>query len=106
MIGLVRRSDDSILNQPDWRPTLPSATPGGFELRDLLAFAGVLPGLDTSPPPGPRTYVVQPGDTLSGIAQSELGDARRWPQIFALNRTIINNPDVIFPGQVLLVPAS
>lgn len=104
MIGLVRRSDDSILSLADWRPSLPSAVPGTFELRDLLAFAGVLPGVDTSPPPGPRTYVVEPGDTLSGIAESELGDANRWPQIFALNRARITDPDLIFPGQVLALP--
>lgn len=65
--------------------------PGTFELRDLLAFAGVLPGVSTSPPPGPRISVVKPGDTLSGIARSKLGDANRWPQIFAMNRTIINH---------------
>jgi nucleoid-associated protein YgaU len=104
MIGLVRRSDDSILSLADWRPSLPSAVPGTFELRDLLAFAGVLPGVDTSPPAGPRTYVVEPGDTLSGIAESELGDANRWPQIFALNRARITDPDLIFPGQELSLP--
>jgi hypothetical protein len=42
LIGLVRRSDDSILRTPGWTPTLP-ATPGRFELADLLRFAKVLP---------------------------------------------------------------
>jgi hypothetical protein len=42
LIGLVRRSDDSILRTPGWTPTLPAATPGRFELADLLRFAGVL----------------------------------------------------------------
>ncbi len=53
LVGLVRHSADSILGQPDWRPTLPSARPGTFELRDLLAFAGVLPVLRTFPQPRP-----------------------------------------------------
>lgn len=104
MIGLARRSADSIFNLPTWAPTLPSAVPGTFELRDLLAFAGVLPDLQTSPQPQPSTYVVQPGDTLSGIAQSELGDANRWPQIWVLNRDQIGDPDLIFAGQVLTLP--
>jgi hypothetical protein len=42
LIGLVRRSDDSILRTPGWTPTLPAATPGRFELADLLRFARVL----------------------------------------------------------------
>jgi nucleoid-associated protein YgaU len=99
LVGLVRRSDDSILRQPGWRPSLPSAQPGVFELADLLRFAGVLEGGTAA-----RTYVVQEGDTLSSIAQDQLGDANRWPEIFLLNRNTIRNPDVIFPGQVLLLP--
>ena len=42
LIGLVRRSDDSILRTPGWTPTLPAATPGQFNLADLLRFAKVL----------------------------------------------------------------
>ncbi len=42
LIGLVRRSKDSILNDPTWAPTLPAAQPGTFTLADLLRFAGVL----------------------------------------------------------------
>jgi hypothetical protein len=49
LIGLVRRSDHSILRTPGWAPTLPAATPGRFELADLLRFAKVLPA--TTPPP-------------------------------------------------------
>jgi LysM repeat protein len=52
----------------------------------------------------PRTYTVQPGDTLSGIAQQQLGNASRWPEIFLLNRSIISHPDRISPGQVLTLP--
>ena len=99
LIGLVRRSDDSILRYPGWAPSLPAAIPGRFELADLLRFAGVLAG--GTPP---RTYTVQPGDTLSGIAQAQLGDAGRWPEIFVLNRSSIRHPDRIFPGQVLTLP--
>ncbi|HEX7176200.1 MAG TPA: heme peroxidase family protein [Pyrinomonadaceae bacterium] len=41
LIGLVRRSHDSILKEQDWAPTL-GPTPGQFTLPDLLRLAGVL----------------------------------------------------------------
>ena len=42
LIGLVRRSDDSILRTAGRALTLPAATPGRFELADLLRFAKIL----------------------------------------------------------------
>jgi hypothetical protein len=41
LIGLVRRSPDSILTSRGWSPTL-GATAGKFDLSDLLRLAGVL----------------------------------------------------------------
>jgi hypothetical protein len=41
LIGLIRRSDDSILRTKNWKPTLPSAKKNTFTLTDLLKFAGV-----------------------------------------------------------------
>ena len=51
-------------------------------------------------------YVVQSGDTLSEIAQKQLGDASRWQEIFELNRALVSDPDKIFPGQVLVLSGS
>ncbi|HSU35505.1 MAG TPA: LysM peptidoglycan-binding domain-containing protein [Propionibacteriaceae bacterium] len=99
LVGLVRRSQDSILGVPNWAPSLPSAKPGTFELADLLRFAGVLGTKTTT-----RTYTVKRGDTLTKIAQKELGDANRWQEIFLLNRAIIRDPDRISVGQVLTLP--
>ena len=99
LVGLVRRSADSILAAPGWTPTLPGATPGQFELADLLRFAGVL-GART----GSTTYVVKRGDTLTRIAQQQLGDGSRWPEIFLANRATIRNPNLIRVGQVLTLP--
>ncbi len=52
----------------------------------------------------PRLYTVRRGDTLSKIAERELGNANRWREIFELNRDVIEDPDEIFPGQVLVLP--
>ena len=51
-----------------------------------------------------HTYTVQRGDTLSSIAEEQLGDASRWPEIFVLNRHILSDPDEIRPGQELSLP--
>ena len=51
-----------------------------------------------------RSYTVQPGDSLSKIAQRELGDADQWRRIFDANRATISNPDLIHAGQVLTLP--
>jgi hypothetical protein len=43
LVGLVRRSPDSILAPGStWKPNLPSEEPGKFTLTDLLRYAGVL----------------------------------------------------------------
>ena len=42
LVGLVRRSEGSILRTNGWQPMLPSTQPGTFTLTDLLKFARVL----------------------------------------------------------------
>ncbi|GHA83412.1 LysM peptidoglycan-binding domain-containing protein [Cognatilysobacter bugurensis] len=51
-----------------------------------------------------RTYTVQKGDSLSKIAQQVYGRADRWHAIFDANRDQIEDPDMIHPGQVLVLP--
>ncbi len=53
-----------------------------------------------------RTVTVEQGDTLSGIAQTQLGDASSWPAIWHLNEGIIADPDHIEPGWELVLPDS
>ncbi|UVT20692.1 MAG: peroxidase [Nitrospira sp.] len=46
-IGLLQADKDSYLSvNRNWKPTLPSATRGDFEITDLLKFAGVVPPLN------------------------------------------------------------
>jgi len=52
-----------------------------------------------------RSYTVVKGDSLSKIAKALLGDAKRWREIHELNRDVIDNPDLIYPGQVFKIPA-
>jgi len=47
-------------------------------------------------------YTVQPGDTLTTIALKVYGDPSLWHKIAEANR--LENPDLILPGQVLVIP--
>lgn len=52
-----------------------------------------------------KTYTVKSGDTLSDIAQAEMGDAKRWPELYAANKDAVgSNPDMIHPGLELKIP--
>jgi LysM repeat protein len=52
-----------------------------------------------------RTYTVRPGDTLFGIAQRLYGHYGYLTWLYVANRTQISNPNLIYPGQVLVVPS-
>ncbi len=49
-------------------------------------------------------HTVLKGETLGKIAQHYFGKASKYKEIFAANRDILNNPDLIKPGQVLIIP--
>src|SRR5919106_1382974 len=71
----------------------------------------VVDGALADPPPGVRTYTVEAGDTLWEIAERELGDGHRWPQIFGANaqRTggvMSEGPDVLRVGWTLVLPGT
>jgi nucleoid-associated protein YgaU len=62
---------------------------------------------------GRKVHVVEPGDTLWDIADGELGDPYRYPEIFDLNDDAedvqpdgrrLEDPDLILPGWELELP--
>jgi nucleoid-associated protein YgaU len=56
--------------------------------------------------PESQLHVVVRGDTLSGIAKTYYGDAMKYPVIFEANKPMLSDPDKIYPGQVLRIPAA
>ncbi len=51
-----------------------------------------------------RTHIVQPGDTLSGIAQKYLGAASRYREIYEANRDVLAGPDQLKLNMKLVIP--
>ncbi|MFJ7249242.1 LysM peptidoglycan-binding domain-containing protein [Kitasatospora sp. NPDC098652] len=89
---------------PSSGDTSASATPATTQVPQ----AGTEPGAG-----GPRTVTVRSGDSLSAIAQRELGDAEAWPKLFEANKGVqapdgerLTDPDVLEPGMVLTVPGA
>jgi LysM repeat protein len=58
-----------------------------------------------APEPEATFYTVQKGDSLSKIAKEQYGDAMKYPEIFEANQPMLTDPDKIYPGQVLRIPA-
>ncbi len=56
-------------------------------------------------PPEPQMHVVVKGETLSKIAKEYYGDAMKYPVIFEANKPMLTDPDKIYVGQVLRIPA-
>ena len=70
-------------------------------------FSDVRSGGSSSAPqakPSQRSYTVVAGDSLSRIAKRVYGEAGKWRVIFEANKDVIKNPDLIYPGQVLVLP--
>ena len=55
---------------------------------------------------GVEFYVIKSGDTLSAIAQHFYKDPNKYPKIFEANREVIKDPNLIFPGQKIRIPAA
>lgn len=52
-----------------------------------------------------KWYEVKSGDTLSKIAKHFYGDGNRYSAIFEANKPMLSDPDKIYPGQMLRIPA-
>lgn len=69
--------------QPGWRLLIPQHAPADE--------------------PG-KTVEVRAGDSLTSIAERELGSADRWSEVFRLNRSQLSDPDEIIEGMLLKLP--
>ena len=81
---------NAIKTIPDWRTDIVA------DIKVVAAPAGAAAAA--------KTYTVKAGDTLSGIAKAQLGDANAYMKIFDANKDQLSDPDKIKPGQVLKIP--
>lgn len=97
--GVLEETGSSAAERPRSRPREePRKAPEDPRIREVAR--------ETNPPeasPTSRTYVVQGKDTLSQIAETQLGSSRRWPEIQELNGGI--DPSKIYEGLELRLPA-
>ncbi|MFE2914995.1 LysM peptidoglycan-binding domain-containing protein [Kitasatospora indigofera] len=101
--------------QPGWKLLMPAdAKPDEQSPAPAPApSAPAQPAAEGAQPGGGRhaKVTVAEGDTLSAIAERELGSAEAWPQLFEANKGVqapdgerLSDPDEVVPGMVLAVP--
>ena len=100
------KSGSSTASTPVAPPSQPSPPAGGAKADFSNVQSGASSTAPTLPTPGAATsYVVKSGDSLSRIAKRIYGDAKQWPRIYEANKALIGaNPDLIQPGQKLVIP--
>jgi LysM repeat protein len=95
------------------QPEPPAPTPAAQEpaepSRNTPAASSMPPVASTpaevaqAEPPSPSTYTIKSGDTLWSISSQHLSDPFNWPKLWNVNPTVAN-PDLIYPGNVLMLP--
>ena len=56
--------------------------------------------------PGESAVIVQPGNSLWRISRRVYGEGVRYSVIYQANRDQIRDPDLIYPGQIFIVPTT
>ncbi len=56
-------------------------------------------------PSDPLLHEVKKGDNLWKIAEKHYGNGSKYPVIFEANKPMLKDPDLIYPGQMLRIPA-
>ena len=71
----------------------------GFTIAEPLGEEGGVATMKES-----TFYTIKKGDTRSKIAKSKYGSANKWRKLFEANREVIEDPDLIYPGQTIRIP--
>ncbi|MGA1179683.1 MAG: LysM peptidoglycan-binding domain-containing protein [Marivivens sp.] len=117
----------SVSPEGDWQTTLPEVESGVYTLRgdevsqdgqvvsrietpfkreEAEKVAEVLQEETANPDFQVAMRTVQPGNTLWAIARERYGEGIMYVLVFEANRDRIRNPDLIYPGQVFVLPTT
>ena len=114
--GSVRARAEVPFNAPDITASVAQATAAkrpdsAAPQQPQLAAAGAIVLPDSGPSasavvvPKITTTTVSRGDSLWRLSQASYGAGTRYAVIYKANRGQIRNPNLIYPGQVFVVPA-
>jgi len=78
--------------------------PGSTSAQDLPPRGQQSPPPPQVVPPQTGEHLVVNGNTLWDLAQQFYGNPYDWRRIWEANRDRVENPDLIYPGQLLLIP--
>lgn len=86
-------------------PAAPPAAPVAAASPAAPAPAPAAAAAPAAAPAGAgKVHVVEKGDTLSAIAKRYYGKAGLYTKIFDANRDVLDDPNLIKPGQKLRIP--
>jgi nucleoid-associated protein YgaU len=95
---------------PSASGAIQQAPQAGTEPKGGQQVASALPDGHGLPPsqvviPDVNTTIISRGDSLWRLSQRVYGEGLRYTVIYGANRSQIRNPDLIYPGQVFVLPS-
>lgn len=88
----------------DFPSVLSSKPTTGTPVKDDLAAMFAKTETVAAEPKKAKIIRVRKGDSLWRISKRHLGKGKRWAAFYKLNKKKIDNPNLIFPGQTLIIP--
>ncbi|HOB67429.1 peptidoglycan-binding protein LysM [Ottowia sp.] len=86
-------------------PSQEAAEKAGLAAGNVAAVSSVNNNLQYPAGTASQYHDVVSGDTLSAIAKKYYGDANKYNTIFEANKPMLSDPNKIYPGQKLRIPA-